>query len=265
MDGPLEEWSEWMRAAGASDKTIETRLKGISALCSNAGIDDPVSLTTRQIVRWLAGCNSAWTRSTYATSVRLWHKWLVDQELRADDPTERVPRPPQPRGVPRPAATSVLGAVLPTAPRRARAYILLCAFEGLRVSEVARVRGEDFDGEGWLYVNGKGSVSAALPVHQLVEQLRVGFPVEGWWFPSNGGHVTPEAVSATISRTFQRAGYRVRAHELRHWFGTHALRNSRDLRVVQDLMRHASPSSTAIYTQVASRRKQEAVWGLKYR
>lgn len=256
----LGNWAEWMRAGGASDKTVETRLAGVVSACHYLEHDDPVSLTTRQLIRWLARCRSPWTRRTYWTTIRAWHRYLLDEGVREDDPTERVPRPPQPKGVPRPAPTASLGAVLAIAPRRARAYILLAAFEGLRVHEIAKVRGEDFDGDA-LYVRGKGGTDAMLPIHPLVKQLQQGYPLEGWWFPADTvrGHVSAQAVSATISRVFHKAGYPVTAHQLRHWFGTHTLRTSRDLRVTQELMRHESVSSTQIYTQVAQHSKVEAV------
>jgi integrase/recombinase XerD len=51
----------------------------------------------------------------------------------------------------------------------------------------------------------------------------------------------------------------VTAHQLRHWFGTHTLRITRDVRTTQELLRHRSISSTAIYTKVADRAKQDAV------
>ena len=271
----LDLWARWMRSEGAAPRTITTRLKGIHSLCTHAsngsGPVDPVSLTTIQIVEWLADQRSAWTRRTYASTARAWHQWLADQGVRPDDPTGRLKMPPTPRGLPRPASSNALDAVLETAPRRCRAYILLAAYEGMRVSEVAKIRGEDFD-EGWLHIRGKGNRERSVPVHPLVEQLRKGWPTEGYWFPRQYGqadgqdkgliseHVLPESVSYRISKTFRAAGYDVTAHQLRHWFGTHALRNSHDLRVVQELMGHASPSTTQAYTEVADRAKQEAVW-----
>lgn len=256
----LEDWSAWLRAGGASEKTITTRVSGIAAACSYLKHDDPVSFTSRQLVRWLAHCRSPWTRRTYWSTARQWHAWLVAEGLRLDNPTERLPRPPQPRGIPRPASSASLGAVLETAPRRVRAYILLATFAGLRVHEIAKVRGEDFEAGG-LYVLGKGGQQHWVPVHPLIEQVRRGFPAEGYWFASDTdlGHVKPESVSNTISRAFRRHGFEVTAHQLRHWFGTHALRSSRDLRVTQELMRHMSISSTQVYTEVASRAKVETV------
>lgn len=260
----LELWSQWMRAtSGASDRTVDTRVGGIRALCTHAGTTDPVSLTTRQIVAWLADQNTAWTRRTYAVTARQWFRWLVEQDLRDDDPTAKLPLPPQPRGLPRPASSESLDVVLEASTRRLLAYVELAAFEGLRVHEIAKIRGEDFDPDGgWLYVTGKGGQQWALPVHPRVNMLRAGFPASGWWFPSRRrpeGHVSPNSVTQAVSRAFRRHGYNVTAHQLRHWFGTHALRISKDLRVTQELMRHKSSSSTQMYTEVADLAKQETV------
>ena len=263
----LAEWGDWMRAGSAADLTIKTRLTGIRTLCRHAGTDDPVSLTTRQIIRWLSDCDARWTRHTYSTSARAWHGWLVARGYRDDDPTAALPKTTAPKGVPRPASSEALDAVLPVAGRRARAYILLAAYEGLRVHEIAKVRGEDFDGDGWLYVDGKGSVEAALPVHRLVEQVRRGWPETGYWFPgSTDGHVGGSAVGCTIAATFRRNGYDFTAHQLRHWYGTQLQRApGADIRTTQELMRHASLQSTQIYTEVSSSSKVAAVRRLGHR
>lgn len=265
--GPLDQWTLWMRALGASPNTIRTRIGGVRSLLEHAGRTDPVSFTTADVIAWLADCQSDWTRRTYATTVRAWHRWLVEQGIREDDPTEVIPPVKQPRGIPRPAPTHAVDAALAIAARRARAYIELAAYEGLRVHEIAKVQGEDFE-DGWLFVRGKGDEVDAVPIHPAVEMLRVGFPATGWWFPSDrgpDGHVTGKSVSRTISDTFQKAGFKISAHQLRHWFGTHALRVSKDLRVVQELMRHASVSSTQIYTHAADQTKAATVRRLSLR
>jgi integrase/recombinase XerD len=254
-------WGQWLRAGGAADKTITTRLAGVQSMCGHAGGVHPAELTTTQIVAWLAGCSSRWTRRTYATTARLWHAWLVAQGIREDDPTTLIPRQPQPRGKPRPAADKAISDALGTRrlTRTTRAYILLAAYEGLRVHEIAKLRGEDFD-DGWLHVAGKGDTQATLPVHPVVAELRRGFPETGWWFPgSDGGHVSGAAVSRAVSDAFTRAGHHVTAHQLRHWFGTHLQRSTGDLRITQELMRHVSIQSTAIYTQVSTRSKVDAM------
>lgn len=256
----LAEWAGWLRAFGAADTTVETRVGGVQVLCSHAGIDDPASITTTQLIAWLGNCKAPWTRYTYAATARAWFQWLVERGYRADDPTAGLPVPRAPRGVPRPVSSRALADALAVSSRKARAYMTLAAYAGLRVHEVAKVRGEDF-ADGWLYVTGKGGVRAALPVHHLLEQLQRGWPEQGPWFPgSNNGHVRPQTVSDTIARAFEKAGHKgVTAHQLRHWYGTQLQRTGGDTRVTQELMRHASLQSTQIYTEVSSSSKVAAV------
>ena len=255
----LTAWTQWIQANGGSENTITTRLYGIRALMNHRGNPDPVTFTTAQIVAWLADCHNDWTRRTYLITARQWHRWLLEQGLRADDPTGLLRSPRTPRAVPRPAPGDAIHAVLTGAPRRVRAYIVLGLYAGLRCCEIARVTGQDFDGDRF-YVVGKGGSGEWMPVHPLVAQLTRGYPTYGWWFPGRDhGHVAAKAVSRTIAAAFTRAGYHVTAHQLRHWFGTETLRQSGDLRVVQELMRHRSVASTQIYTQVESRAKTSAV------
>ena len=259
MDGRLEMWEQWMRATGATDKTISTRLNGVRALCAHAGDADPVSLTTMDVIAWLADCNTQWTRRTYATSARAWHKWLVEQGLRSDDPTTIIPTVPQPDGVARPAATEAVRDTLEHSVRKTRAYITLATYEGLRCFEIAKLRGDHFT-DGWLMVAGKGGQPAALPVHPAVKMLQRGFPPRGFWFPGTcDGHVHPDSVSETVSAAFHRRGHDITAHQLRHWFGTWCQRTGKDVRVTQELMRHRSLASTQIYTAVSSVAKVEIV------
>ena len=256
----LDEWEIWLRAGDASDNTVRTRRDGVKLLWHSAGTNDPVSIPTIAIARWLASCKTKWTRCTYAASARAWFKWLEQRGYRNDNPMLELPMPKTPRSVPRPAPTSVVQEVLEVCGRRARAYIVCGAFLGLRVHEIAKIRGEDFDGEGWYYVRGKGDVVAAIPTHPLVEQLRKGYPERGYWFPGQvDGHVGAATVTTVVSRAFAKAGHHITAHQLRHWFGTHAQRIGKDVRVTQALLRHANVASSQIYTLVADQHMQEIV------
>jgi integrase/recombinase XerD len=139
--------------------------------------------------------------------------------------------------------------------RRTRAYIRLGAYQGLRVHEIAKVRSEDIDVHGGsMTVTGKGGKTALLPLHDEVWELARNMPRTGWWFPSPnrpGHHVDGRAVGKAISDAMQRAGIASgKAHRLRHYFGTELVRSGVNLRIVQTLMRHESPATTAIYTRV---------------
>jgi site-specific recombinase XerD len=255
----LDEWADWMRATGAAPNTIRTRRTNISLLCQHAGTDDPVSITTRQLVAWLARCRSQWTRCTYSTSARAWHHWLIERGYRDDDPTACIPRPKSPDPIARPAPSAAIADLLARGPRTAQAYVKLATFQGLRAHEIAQVAGEHFV-DGWQYIRGKGGSVKALPVHPEVELLRRGFPEQGPWFPGDDdGHVHPATVSKTVSLAFNRLGHHVTAHQLRHWFGTHAQRVGKDSRVTQQLLRHKKLASTQIYTEVADPRMVEIV------
>lgn len=138
--------------------------------------------------------------------------------------------------------------------RRTRAMILLGAFQGLRVHEIAKVRVEDVDTDDKvLRVNGKGGVDAVLPLHPLVEALVPGMPRRGWWFPSYEDTrrcVRAASVSLTIGKAMTREGVHGSAHSLRHWYATWLLRSGADAVTVQQLLRHASLATTQIYTKV---------------
>ena len=144
------------------------------------------------------------------------------------------------------------------------AYVLLAAYEGMRVHEIAKVRGEDFAG-GEVRITGKGSVSSTVPLHPHVAALVERMPRAGYWFPSDSpeGHVSRVSVSLAIGRAMKRAGVTGTPHGLRHHFGTQVLRASGgDLRTTQRALRHASPATTAIYTQVADEALFRAIGGI---
>lgn len=141
--------------------------------------------------------------------------------------------------------------------------ILLAALAGLRAQEISRVRGEDFDPSGLLWVRGKGDVTASIPLHPMLLGQVVEMPREGWWFPSpSGGCVHRQAVVQAVGRALRRAGVEATCHQLRHWYGTSLLDAGADLRTTQVLMRHASVATTQRYTQVREKKRVEAVYRL---
>jgi len=84
-------------------------------------------------------------------------------------------------------------------------------------------------------------------------------PVEALFLNKNGGRLTRRWVQAVVKRYALQAGLdpRVHTHTLRHSFATHLLDGGADLRVVQDLLGHASPSTTQIYTHVSQEEQRK--------
>lgn len=265
----LIEWQQWLRASGAQPTTIQTRVRAVQALMAHSGSTDPMTLTAVQVTAWLADCRAQWTRKTYWHSAQSWFGWLVEQDLRADNPMVRIPRPKAPRNLPRPVSDAVVEAML-TNPISGRCleYTTLAVLAGLRAHEVAKVHGTDVDiASGLLFVLGKGQQAAFLPLHPRIAMLARGKPADDYWFPSTRpeGHVRATSVSATLKRGLAAAGaHNATPHQLRHSYGTAVLRQSRDLRVTQELLRHRSAASTQVYTQVATADKVAAIGHLPW-
>jgi site-specific recombinase XerD len=263
-DQRFGEWRMWMIAAELSPRTIDDRIS-VLVLLVRADID-PVTATWQELSRFLA--TAPWapaSRRTRYAQLRAFYKWLVLTDQRGDDPTMKLARPRAPRGVPHPVRPESLDAILAKANRRrTRAMVLLALYQGLRVHEIAKVRGQDVRGQS-LSVTGKGGVTALLPMHALVAAEAAGMPETGWWFPNyrDGGPITSGNVSKVLGTLLKRAGVHGSAHSMRHFFGTEALRAAGgNLRVAQELLRHASPATTAIYTKVDDVELRAAVNGL---
>jgi integrase/recombinase XerD len=258
-----DDWSCWMRAEGMAERTISERTRIVACAGRYAGMD-PSMLSTRQLVAYLANQPSAATRQTYYGALRAWHRWLAETGQRPDDPTLGVRRPRAPRRRPKPVATTHLEKLLASGIRgRTRAAVLLCAMQGLRVHEAAKMRGEDIDLEAdTLRVVGKGGVDETIPLHPDVAAVASDFPRAGFWFPSYAHPDRPvrrESLSAVISRAMKRAGVPGTAHSLRHWHATELVRSGVNVRVVQTLMRHSSLATTALYVQVDQDQQRAAL------
>jgi integrase/recombinase XerD len=264
----LAQWRLWMVAGAMSQRTIVDRLHLIRLV--EARIDDSaVTCTWQHLAAFFADqidVYSAGTRSTYFQHLKQWFKWLVIMDHRLDDPTAKLHPPRSPRRQPRPISVDQLRQILESGRfyGRTRTMILLAAYEGLRVHEIAKFRGEDIRG-GELHVVGKGQVVSVLPLHDLIAAESERYP-QGWWFPSDRtttGHVLANSVSAVVGDALERAGVHATPHQLRHFFGTEVFRSSGgNLRVAQELLRHASPATTALYTKVDDAERRAAITSL---
>lgn len=258
------DWALWQRAAGLSERTITERASCVRTLGETA-THEAITMTRQDVLRYLGRRTlSPSSRATYYSTLRVFFRWLVEAGYREDNPMDGMPSPRRPRGVPKPVAAANLEAFLGVLNRRkTRAMAFLALYAGLRVHEIAKVRGEHVDLEArTLVVTGKGSKTAVLPVHRELLELARSMPRHGWWFPANEGvdaPITPHAVSRALVRAMKRAGFEGHAHQLRHWFGSELVARGVDLRTVQELLRHEHLSTTQIYTQVPDGAKRAGV------
>jgi len=159
-----------------------------------------------------------------------------------------------------------------------QAILVLMYSAGLRVGEVVRLQLDDLDEvRGLIRVrDGKGNkdrytLYSGL-ARQLVQAYRDAYQPQKWLFPGAlpTRHLTERSVQQLVAQLRQRIGLspHVTSHTLRHSFATHLLENGTDLRYIQELLGHASPKTTQIYTHVSQRdlgRIQSPVEGLEVR
>lgn len=265
MSGDMRPWTRAMRARGLSERTVIDRVRVVARIASDVGTA-PQLLTADQLSEWFASSTiGRGSRATYLSALRAYFAWLDLMDIRSDDPTRKLGKFKMPKYAPRPISTEQLCRLLGSGIyRRTRSMILLAAFQGFRASEIAVVRSEHIDREaGRIWVCGKGGKEATLPLHPIVEEVSLTYPDRGLWFPAVGlGPNVPmrgKSVSATISAAMRRAGIKGTPHALRHWYGTELRHSGADLRTVQELMRHANISTTALYTAVNEVEQREAL------
>jgi site-specific recombinase XerD len=206
-------------------------------------------------------------RYAWISHLHCFYEWAVAEELVSLDPTAKIIRPKLRRALPRPASSKELARALKNSTPRQRCWILLAAYQGLRCQEICGLRREDvLEAEGLLrVVHGKGGHERLLPLHPAVyEALRsLPMPRQGWVFTAPmGGKYNPQYISVNFNRALRDLGVEATAHQLRHWFGSNLYAQTHDLRVVQEMMGHASPTTTSIYTAFDKQTAIEGICGL---
>jgi integrase len=153
---PIERYEVWMQGRGLATRTVGETVCTLRRLQRETGY--PIESTPAlAISRFLAGEQlGARARYTYHGHLRGFFRWCADNG--AADQMATLPRPRMPRSVPRPITTEQLRDVLALPLRgKTRLMVLLAAFAGLRVHEIAKIKGQDVDlGARTLHVIGKG-------------------------------------------------------------------------------------------------------------
>lgn len=205
-------------------------------------------------------------------AVRGLHRFMLREGLVTVDVTESV-HPPRPAAaLPKALSLSDVEAILAAASGdgsalglRNRALLELLYGTGARISEAVGLDVDDIDLEtATVLLRGKGSKQRVVPVGSFAaraidEFLRVGRPalvrgsVPALFLNSRGGRLSRQSAWTVLTQAVDRAGITgqdVSPHTLRHSFATHLLDGGADVRVVQELLGHASVTTTQIYTLV---------------
>ena len=244
---------------------------------------EPGDVRHRDVRRYGAGLSSnggaAATVARKLASIRGLFDFLVRTERVGQNPADLVSSPKREGKLPRVLSGEQARALLERIPARTplelrdRAMLELAYSCGLRCEEIVNLDRDSFDFEaGQLRVLGKGSKERLLPVGEPAQRalrryLELGRhalaaePREAALFLSKSGRrLSPSDVTRRLGLWAREAALAagVSPHALRHSFATHLLEGGADLRTIQELLGHASISTTQVYTRVDAARLREA-------
>lgn len=274
----VNEWTAHLRAANRSEKTIDKYIYRLNRLIDDDGriARSPWKLSAGDLEAWLAA--HTWepnTRRSYAITFRSFYRWASDSGRAKSNPAAKLSTA-EDHGLPHPVPESIAEKAIETATQRDELILLAGYDAGLRCSEIAALPWSAIeqtrDGEH-LRIKGKGRKVRLVPLSPRLsralaaEQKRrrdgstgTGFrfrvdPASTYVLPGlNGGHIHPSAVTAVGERLLE--GWTL--HALRHAYATQLLDSGADLRRVQELLGHASLSTTQVYTEVSMGARHDA-------
>jgi integrase/recombinase XerD len=289
-----EEFLTWLAAErGRSANTLSAYRRDLRAYWSWLRARDPVArgapagfdaVEEADVAAYVAHLRTAKSPASVAralVSVRGLHRFLAEEGLTRADPTAHVepPRVPQslPKALSEDEVESLLGAVVgdDAVARRDRAILEVLYGTGVRISELVGLSLADVDLDGSLLrVFGKGAKERVVPIGRCAGQALAAWldpggrpalaparwarrgDAEAVFLNARGGRLTRQGAWGIVRRHAGTVGLaaRLTPHVLRHSCATHMLDRGADIRAVQELLGHASISTTQVYTKVTTER-----------
>ncbi|MGO4598309.1 site-specific tyrosine recombinase XerD [Terrabacter sp. 2RAF25] len=282
-------------------KSYARDLRGYCTFLAAKGIDDPARVAETDVADFLASLRERGLAASSAArtlvAVRGFHRFLALEGEVAGDPAANVapPKPPArlPKAIPVGAVERLLAAAsVGDTPEslRDRALLEVLYGVGARISEAVGLDVDDIEsadptdpvagapsrgGVGSVRLQGKGGKERVVPVGRYALEAVTAYLVRGrpalathgrggpaLFLNQRGARLSRQSAWAIIQRAATRADLEhVSPHTLRHSFATHLLDGGADVRVVQELLGHASVTTTQIYTMVSVHRLREVYAG----
>ncbi|MDR0386517.1 MAG: tyrosine-type recombinase/integrase [Treponema sp.] len=275
----MREYLAYLRSVrGVSAETLRAYTQDLSRFedyCANHGMD-PVTAETGDVRGFIGEAsfqgNAAVSINRALSSIRGFYRWLIRMNARIDDPSAALRNLKIPLSLPvflwekemaefadLPEEKKILW------PPRDKALILIMYSAGLRISEAASLSMSALERDlGGARVTGKGNkercvffsedARKALADWILVRRscIPAEHPTDRLFINRRGGPISTGGLRWIISRYAEQSGLQknVHPHALRHTFATHLVNSGCDVRVVQELLGHASLSTTQRYTHV---------------
>ena len=282
-----EAWRDWLKSERRlADHTLIAYEHDVAAflgfmttyLGAPPTLDALAKLKPAEFRAWLADrAHDGLARTSTAravSSVRSFFRYLDKSKLARNASIGTLQTPKLPRSVPKALSEADMDDLLDAASEQERApwidkrdaaVLLLLYGAGLRVAEALSLTGRALPIGATLRVTGKRSKTRIVPVVPAVREAiddyvrQCPYPVAGdaaLFVGARGGALNPDLVRRSVAAARKRLGLpdSLTPHALRHSFATHLLARGVDLRALQELLGHASLSSTQIYTAVDAAR-----------
>ena len=286
MDRHVDAFLEMLAAErGAARNTLlaySADLAGFAGFAAARGV--AAAAADEALLRgWIADQHaqgmSARTAARRLSAVRQFHRFMLREGVREDDPTQLLDSPKLPPGLPKylteaevDALLAAAGTLKPAQGLVARAALEILYATGLRVSEMLALPRLALSADRQLLiVRGKGGRERMVPLSQAAREAAAAL-VAGrddakggrWLFAGRDPRqaMTRQGFGLMLKQVALAAGLdpaRVSPHVLRHSFASHMLARGADLRSLQLLLGHADIATTQIYTHVLAERLQRLV------
>jgi integrase/recombinase XerC len=274
----LAGFDAWLAGRAASTRTAYVSdLRAFAGWAARGGVETPERVDRLLLRRYLASLSTRrLARATVArraAALRCYFSWLLRQGRLGSDPARALRAPSGGGRLPRVLSGAEVAGLLDVEAataldRRDLAVMELLYAAGLRVSELCGLDRRDVDLRGrTVTVLGKGAKQRRVPVHDVAVAALTAWledgreemagPPEAVFVNRRGNRLGPRDVRRILDR---RAAAPTHPHALRHTYATHLLNGGADLRVVQELLGHASLATTQVYTHV-SKERLRSVYG----
>jgi integrase/recombinase XerD len=290
-----EEFLSWLEVErGRSPRTLSSYRRDLVRYEESTGdIENASAGSVAAYVADLRRTHSAASVARALSSIRGFHRFLVEEGLRSDDPTVDLPGVAVadllPKALSEEETTRLLGSVVGTGPAflRDRALLEVLYGTGARVSEVVGlnlgdvIEAVESSDLPLIRLYGKGGKERVVPLGRLAREALAdwlsgrGRPLlqptkwirrsdaDAVFLNARGGRLSRVGVFGVVKKYAERVGLadKVSPHVLRHSCATHMLARGADIRVVQELLGHASLATTQRYTKVSPEHLRRAYEG----
>lgn len=283
----LEQFREHLEDKASSAHTIRNYLSDLVQFEEYLGKSYRTTLlaathaTIRGFLGTLAVDKAATTRGRKLASIKSFYKYLVRQKLLPASPAKLVKSPKLPKSLPKVLPVDELFAILEMPSKdtvlglRDRAILEVLYGGGLRISELCGLDLGDLDRKSRLVrVLGKGNKERIVPIHpkavavveeylarrgELLAVVQPKQDPDALFLNFRGGRLTPRSIGRHLDTYVLKCAIarNVSPHALRHSFATHLLGGGADIRSIQELLGHASLSTTQRYTHVGFEQLQK--------